>query len=78
MRPGDGSTHGVEFGGVWILVEAERLAGLACMIVFDVMAVGETIRHFGENRTWQMTCNYVDLPLNAGPPKLSRLFCPDK
>ena len=43
MRPGVGSTHGVEFGGVWIVIGAKRLAGLTCMIVFDMMAVGETI-----------------------------------
>ena len=43
MRPGVGSAHGVEFGGVWIVIGAGPFACSACVIVFDVMAVGETI-----------------------------------
>ena len=43
MRPGVESTHGVEFVGVWIVIGTERLASLARMIAFDVMAVGVVI-----------------------------------
>ena len=41
--PGVRSAHGVEFGGVRIVIGAERFTSLACVIVFHVMAVGETI-----------------------------------
>ena len=33
----------VEFGGVWIVIGAGRLARWAFVIIFDVMAVSETI-----------------------------------
>ena len=41
--PGVGSAHGVEFGGVWIVIGAGRLTSLTCVIVLDVIAVGETM-----------------------------------
>ena len=37
------ATHCVEFGGVWIVIGAARLACLAPVIVFDMMAVSVTI-----------------------------------
>jgi len=52
VRPGVESTHGVEVGGVWIVIGGGRLAGLARMIAFDVMAVGVTIVLVLKNVAW--------------------------
>ena len=45
MRSGNGPTHGVEFefGGVRVVIEAGRLAGLARVVVLNVMAVSVTM-----------------------------------
>ena len=40
--PGVESAHGAEFGGIRIVIRAGCLTSLACVIIFDAVAVGET------------------------------------
>ena len=51
MRSGNGPTHGAEFGGVWVVIGAGRLADLARAVVLNVMAVGVTIILILKNAT---------------------------